>query len=78
MNSMLTFGRLLIILGAILLGVGLVVYLLGRSGISLARLPGNIRIEWGNATCVVALGLSVFLSILLTLVLNLVARFLNR
>ncbi|NTU64566.1 MAG: DUF2905 domain-containing protein [Chloroflexi bacterium] len=78
MNSLLTIGRLLIILGAALLGVGLVVYLLGRSGISPARLPGNIRIEWGNTTCVVALGLSVCLSVLLTLALNLIARFLNR
>ena len=75
---MVAFGRLLIVLGAVLLGAGILVYLLGRSGVSLGRMPGNIRVEWGNSTCVIALGLSVFLSVLLTLALNLIARFLNR
>jgi len=75
---MVAFGRLLIILGAVLLGTGAIVFILGKSGFNLSRFPGNIRIELGNMTCVAALGLSVVLTILLTVVLNLIAKFLNR
>jgi hypothetical protein len=78
MNPMLSFGRLLIILGAIFLLTGGALYLLGRSGIHFTNFPGNIRFQFGNSTCVLALGVSILLSILLTIGLNLAARFLNR
>ncbi len=75
---MIQFARLIMIMGLILLVAGGVLYLVGRSGISLGRLPGNIRIEGNNFTCVFALGASIVLSILLTIILNVVARFLNK
>lgn len=78
MNPMLSFGRVLLVLGGALMLIGGLLYFLGKSGISFARIPGNIRIQSGNATCVFALGASIALSILLTLALNLIARFLNR
>jgi hypothetical protein len=77
MNPMLSFGRLLILLGAVFLLTGGVIYLLGRSGVTFPNLPGNIRLQLGNSTCLIALGVSLLLSILLTVVFNLVARFLN-
>jgi hypothetical protein len=75
---MLTFGRWLILIGAVLLVTGGVFVLLGRLGVSWDHLPGNIRIQTENMTCVFALGASIFLSILLTVIVNLAARFLNR
>jgi hypothetical protein len=76
--NLYSLARLLIFLGFALLVSGGVLFLLARSGVSLANLPGTIRIERGNFTCVFALGASILLSILLTLGLNILARFLNK
>jgi len=75
---MLQFARILMILGASLLGIGLLLYLAARAGVPLGQLPGNIRIQGTNFTCVFALGASILLSVLLTVILNLIARFLNK
>lgn len=75
---MLSFARLLIILGVIMVIVGGLIYLVARLGLPLGRLPGDIRIERNNLTCVIALGTSILLSIILTVVLNLIVRFLNK
>lgn len=75
---MVPFARILILIGAGLIVAGLLVLLASRLGLELGRLPGDIRIERGNSTCVIALGISIMLSILLTIVVNLVARFLNK
>jgi hypothetical protein len=75
---MLPLARLFIIIGAALLGVGLLLYGMARAGLSLGSLPGNIRVQGSNYTCVFALGASIILSILLTLILNIVVRFLNK
>ena len=71
-------ARLLILLGLILLVIGGVAYILARMGVQIGRLPGDIRIESGNFTCVIPLVTSILLSIVLTLVLNIIIRFLNR
>jgi hypothetical protein len=71
-------ARFLIILGLILLVIGGLVYLLARLGVQLGRLPGDVRIQSGNFTCVFPLLTSILLSIVLTLVLNIIIRFLNR
>jgi len=75
---MIPLARLLILTGIILAVVGLVLYFLGRSGLKFTQLPGNIWIERGNISCVFALGASILISIILTLILNIVTRFLNR
>jgi hypothetical protein len=75
---MLSLARILIILGALLLGGGMLLYLAARTGLQLGQMPGNIKIQGTNFTCVFALGASIVLSILLTVILNLVARFLNK
>ena len=71
---MIPLARILILLGAILLIAGGVLYLIARSGLPLGQMPGNIRIQGSNFTCVIALGASLLLSIILTIVLNLVIR----
>jgi hypothetical protein len=75
---MLSGARLLVILGVILVIAGGLIYLVARLGLPLGRLPGDIRIEQRNFTCVIALGTSILLSIILTVVLNLIVRFLNK
>lgn len=63
-------------LGVFVLGGAL--WLFGRLGLPLGRLPGDIRIEAGGLTCIFPLATSIILSLLLTLGLNLLARWLNK
>lgn len=75
---MLSFARVLIILGLILLAVGGLVYLAAKVGLPLGRLPGDIRIQSENFTCFFPLVTSIILSILLTVILNIIVRILNK
>ena len=76
--SMESVGRVVVALGIVLLVIGGIIILLGRAGISFGRLPGDIRIERSNLTCVIALGTSILLSVALTVILNLLARILRK
>lgn len=71
-------ARLIIILGLVLLAIGGILFLISRTGIPLGRLPGDIRIQTDNITCVFPLVTSIILSIVLTIVLNIIVRYLNR
>ncbi|MEX1072034.1 MAG: DUF2905 domain-containing protein [Anaerolineales bacterium] len=71
-------GRILIFAGIGLLLVGGLVSQLPRLGIQLGRLPGDIRYETDQFTCLVPIAASILLSILLTIGLNLFGRFFNR
>jgi len=73
-----TLGKGLAALGLMLIVVGGLLWLLGRTGLPLGRLPGDIRFEGENASCFVPLASMVILSIVLTVVLNVVIRLLNR
>ena len=75
---MMPLAKLLLVLGVIFFITGGVLYLLSRLGLNFNQLPGNIQWESGNFTCVVALGASILLSILLTLALNIFARIMNK
>lgn len=66
-------GRMLVFLGGTLLVIGLVLILASRLP-GLGRLPGDIIIERDNWTLYMPLGTMILLSILLTVLLNLVAR----
>jgi hypothetical protein len=67
------FGRLLIITGGGLLILGLILLLAGRIP-GLGQLPGDISVERGNFKLYAPLGTMVVLSIILTIVINIVAR----
>jgi hypothetical protein len=60
--------------------LGGVIYLFARwgLGVNLFRLPGDIRIQTENVTCLIPLATSIILSIVLTVVLNIVIRMMNR
>jgi hypothetical protein len=68
-------GRLLIGLGLVLLVAGGLLLLLGRAGIPLGRLPGDISYRGKNLNVYFPLGTSILLSILLSLVVYLLSRF---
>jgi hypothetical protein len=76
--NMNDLGRILIFAGIGLLVIGGLVTLLPRLGIQLGRLPGDIRYESDQLTCLVPIATSILLSILLTVGLNLFARFFDR
>jgi Protein of unknown function (DUF2905) len=66
-------GRLLIIGGVILALVGVVVVLAPNIPF-LGRLPGDIRIDSRNVQVFIPLGTMLLISLVLTIVLNLVNR----
>jgi hypothetical protein len=66
------------ILGAVVFVIGVVVYFAGRFGLNLGHLPGDFRIERGNFTCIFPLTTMILLSIILSIGLNLLIRFLNK
>jgi hypothetical protein len=75
---MLQLARTLMIFGVIILAAGGLLYLAVKLNLPLGRLPGDIVIQRGNFTCIFPLATSILLSILLTSLLSLLARYLNR
>jgi hypothetical protein len=71
-------ARWLVIGGIVLILIGGGVYLASRLGIPFGRLPGDIRIERGGGAFYFPIVTSCLLSILLTVILNLIIRFWNR
>ena len=76
--SLESIARFLMISGVVLFMTGGLIYLASRMGINLFQLPGDIRIQSNNLTCMIPLVSSILLSIILTVILNLVIRFLNK
>jgi hypothetical protein len=68
-----TLGRSLIYVGGALLVLGLLLVLLGRVP-GLGRLPGDIVIERENFRLYIPLGTMILVSVVLTLLLNLISR----
>ena len=73
-----SIGRYLMIGGIILFLIGGGVFIASKFGIPLGRLPGDIRIEGENGSFYFPLASSIIISVLLTIVLNLISRFLNK
>jgi len=66
-------GRTLIWIGGGLLALGLLFVLIGRIP-GLGRLPGDIVIKRENVTIFIPLGTMIVVSIVLSVLLNLIAR----
>ena len=73
-----SLGKWIVIVGIALVVVGGLVWLLGRTGLPLGRLPGDIRIEGENVSCYAPIVTMIILSVVLTIVLNIIVRLLNR
>lgn len=70
-------GRWIALVGLVLVAIGSAIWLLGRAGLPIGQLPGDLRFQIGNATCFVPLATGLVLSLLLTLALNLLLRLLK-
>jgi len=73
-----SIARWVILTGAAIIIIGIGLLLAGRFDLPLGRLPGDIHIERGGFSCFIPLATSILLSLLLTLALNILLRFLNR
>ena len=71
-------GRLLLIAGLGLALLGGLIWLMARFLPGLSQFPGTIKFQAAGLTCVFPLLASILLSVILTVLLNLAARFLNK
>lgn len=71
---MTEFRKLLIVLSIVLLVAGVVLTLLGRTNLPLGRLPGDIVYRGKNSTFYFPLATSILVSVVLSIVLNLLGR----
>lgn len=76
--NMNAVGKLVALLGIILLVVGGAILLLDKIGIRLGQLPGDIRIETESFRCAFPLVSSILISLILTVALNILMRILNK
>jgi len=65
---------MLVILGVALVVIGGIVMLLGRAGLPLGRLPGDVLYQGKNTTFYLPLASSILLSVVLSVVLFLIGR----
>ena len=70
----MTFGRTLILIGAVIMAVGLVVSFGGRLPFRIGRLPGDILIKGKHSVFYFPLATCLLVSLLLSLVLWLIHR----
>jgi hypothetical protein len=68
-------GRMLVILGIAIVAIGVGLLLLGKAGVPLGRLPGDITYRGKTTTVYFPLATSLLLSAVLSLVLFLISRF---
>lgn len=71
---MAEMGRILVILGVSLALIGGIIMLLGRTGLPIGRLPGDILYRGKNTTFYFPLATSILVSVVLSLVLFLIGR----
>jgi hypothetical protein len=71
-------ARIVALFGLILLVIAGLLYLLDRLDIPLGNLPGDIKLKRGNFTCAVPIVSSLIISVILTLILNLLMYFLKK
>lgn len=73
-----SISRYLMLGGILLFLIGGGLYLAAKFGIPLGRLPGDIRIEGENGSFYFPVTTSILISVILTIVLNIISRFWNK
>ena len=73
-----TIARYLMFAGIALFLIGVGAYLASKFGIPLGRLPGDIRMEGENGSFYFPVTSSILASVILTILMNIVSRFLNK
>lgn len=77
-EPMESLSRYLMLGGIVLFLVGGGVYLAAKFGLPLGRLPGDIHIEGENGSFYFPIATSILVSVVLTIVLNVISRFLQK
>ena len=70
-------GKWMLIAGLVIAAVGGLLWLLARLPF-IGHLPGDISIQTKNVSCLIPLGTMLLLSLILTVLLNIVVRWLNK
>ncbi len=79
MSVSFQFGKLLVVVGVVLVGLGLLLMAGGRlSFLGLGRLPGDIAYKGKNVAFYFPIVSSVIVSVVLTLILGLISYFSRR
>lgn len=78
MPEISTIGRWLLIFGLVVAAAGGLLWLADRIGLPLGRLPGDVRIEREGFSCFMPIASSILISLLLTLAINLIARWISK
>ncbi|MCA1900502.1 MAG: DUF2905 domain-containing protein [Chloroflexi bacterium] len=73
-----TIARYLMLAGIALFLIGGGVYLAARFGVPLGRLPGDIRIEGENGSFYFPVASSILVSVILSILFNLISKFWNK
>jgi hypothetical protein len=73
-----TIARYLMLAGIVLFLIGGGIFLAAKFGIPLGRLPGDIRIEGENGSFYFPITSSIVVSVVLTVIVNLVLRILRK
>lgn len=73
-----SLARYLMLGGIILFLIGGGVFLAAKFGLPLGRLPGDIRVEGENGSFYFPLTSSILVSVLLTILLNIISRFIQK
>ncbi|MDX1379181.1 MAG: DUF2905 domain-containing protein [Anaerolineales bacterium] len=73
-----TIARYLMIGGVIIFLIGGGIYFAAKFGVPLGRLPGDIRIEGENGSFYFPITSSILVSVLLSIILNMISRFLPK
>ena len=71
-------ARFIILAGVSLIIIGALIYGLGKLNIPLGRLPGDIHIESQNVSFFFPVTTSILASIVLTILINILAKFFNK
>lgn len=73
-----SLARYLMLGGIILFLIGGGIFLAAKFGLPLGRLPGDIRVEGENGSFYFPLTSSILVSVLLTILLNIISRFIQK
>ncbi len=69
-------GKYIIVFGALVVVIGLIVYLFGDKLTWVGRLPGDIRVEKENFRFYFPITTMILFSVLVTVIVNIIRRFL--
>lgn len=75
--ALVDLGRVLLLIGALIFLLGLLLLAAGNLPF-LGRLPGDISIQWGRVQLYIPLATMILLSIILTILLNLLVGVFRR